>query len=205
MIENLQKLPVEIVERFLETRDAKATGVPEPLAEYILQVNEATNLLRRYQSITDCAKRLQKVYPKLSISTCKSRIYDSINYFNSDCNVTSDAWNLYFADQMMKLFEVNLVAHNLREARICTEKARAYRIEASANAVNPDRIRFKPQIVSADMQLDRMGIKRKGILGAYKQAVDIISQRDISQKDKDRLKSEIQMELGVEDIDYEGS
>ncbi len=205
MIEHLQKLPPEIVERFLETRDAKRTGIAPVLADYILQVNEASNLFRRYRSVTECARRLQKSYPALSISTCKSRIYDSINYFNSDCTVTSDAWNLYFADQMMKLSEVNLVAHDLKEARVCFEKARAYRIAASANAINPDRVKFKPQIVSADMELQRMGIKRKGILEAYSQGLKIINDRDVSQNDKDRLKKELSVELGISDIEHENS
>lgn len=203
MIEHLQKLPVEVVERFLEIRDAKKTGIPQELADYILQVNEASNLHRRYQSITECAKRLQKVYPKISIATCKSRIYDAINYFNSDCSVTSEAWNNYFADQMMKLAEVNLVAHEMREVRVCFEKARAYRIAASANAINPDRIRFRPQIVSADMELSRMGIKKKGLLDAYRKAVKLIENRDISLSDKERLKTELETELGITEADYE--
>ncbi|HOG05705.1 MAG TPA: hypothetical protein PK978_05660 [Paludibacter sp.] len=203
MIEHLQKLPVEIVERFLELRDAKKTGIPQELADYILQVNEAANLNRRYQSIIECAKRLQKVYPTLSISTCKSRIYDAINYFNSDSSVTSEAWNNYFADQMMKLAEVNLVAHELREVRICFEKARAYRIAASANAINPDRVKFKPQIVSADMELERMGIKKKGLLDAYRKALALIDSRDISMSDKERLKDEVEKELGITEVDYE--
>jgi hypothetical protein len=203
MIEHLQKLPIDVVERFLEVRDAKVMGIPPALADYILQVNEAANLHRRYQSITECARKLQKHYPELSIATCKKRIYDAINYFNSDCTVTSEAWNLYFADQMMKLMEVNLVAHDLREARICMEKARAYRIEASANVINPDRIKFKPQIVSAEMELERMGIKKKGLLDAYRKALKIIDSRDISQTDKDRLKREVETELGLSDVDYE--
>lgn len=204
MIEHLQKLPTEIVERFLENRNAQKCGIPAPLADYILQVNEATNLFRKYQSITECAKYLQKAYPTLSISTCKSRIYDSINYFNSDCSVTSGAWNLYYADQMMKLSEVNLVAHNLKEARVCFERARQYRIAASANTVDPNRLKFKPQIVSADMELERMGIKKKGLLTAYKKSVAIINSRDIPSEDKERMMRELQHELNVEEVEYEG-
>jgi hypothetical protein len=203
MIEHLQKLPVDVLERFLEVRDAKSMGIPPALADYILQVNEASNLHRRYHSITECARKLQKQYPELSIATCKKRIYDAINYFNSDCTVTSEAWNLYYADQFEKLKEVNLVAHDLREARICMERARAYRIEASANIINPDRIKFKPQIVSAEMELERMGIKKKGLLEAYRKALKIIDSRDISQNDKNRLKTEVETELGITDTDYE--
>jgi hypothetical protein len=205
MIEHLKRLPVDVVERFLEIREIPKSGIPKELAEYILQVNEASNLLSRYQSITECARALQKTYKTLSISTCKARIYDSINYFNSDCSVTSEAWNLYFADQMMKLAEVNLVAHELGEVRVCFERARSYRIAASANAIDPDRLKFKPQIVSADMQLERMGIKKNGLLSAYDKALKLIDDRDISSTDKDRLKKEVSRELNVSDVDYEDS
>ena len=200
MIEHLQKLPIEVVERFLEVRDAKKTGIPPALADYILQVNEASNLFRRYAPVSDCAKRLQKSYTHLSISACKTRIYDAINYFNSDCSVTSEAWNLYYADQMMKLWEVDMVAHDFKEARTCLERARDYRIAASANTINPDRIKFKPQIVSADMQLERMGVSKKGVLSAYEQALSLIESFDISGNDKGRLKGEVEMELNITDI-----
>jgi len=202
MIQHLQRLPTEVVERFLEVRDAKKVGIPPALAEYILQVNEASNLLRRNPSITECARVLQKSYPILSISTCKARIYDAINYFNADCSVTSEAWNMFHADTAMRLMEVALVAHNFTEARKNNEDALAWRLKASANAINPDRIKFKPQIVSADMELERMGIKKKGILIAYERGKNIIAARDISSNDKERLKGELTRELGIEDADF---
>ncbi len=203
MIEHLQKLSPEIVERFLEFRDAKALGIPNALADYILQINEASNLHRTTHSITECAKKLQQSYPELSIHTCKSRIYDALNYLNSDCNVTSEAWLLYYADMLMKLFEVNLVAHNLREARNCLLRSCEYRIKASANAIDPDRIKFKPQIVSPDIELERMGVKRSGILNAYRKALNIISKQDATDSEKQRQVDEVVRELNIKDADYE--
>jgi len=203
MIEHLQKLAPEIVERFLEIRDPEQLGIPQKLADYILQINEASNLHRSNHSITECAKKLQKSYPELSIHTCKSRIYDAINYLNSDCSVTSEAWYLHYADMLMKLFEVNLVAHNFREARTCLLKSCEYRIKASANAVDPDRIKFKPQIISPDLELERMGVKRSGILGAYKKAMTIISNQDATDKEKQRQVDEVIRELNIKDVGYE--
>ncbi len=203
MIEHLQKLSPEIVEKFLEFRDAKAVGIPHALAEYILQINEASNLHRTTHSITECAKKLQLSYPELSIHTCKSRIYDALNYLNSDCNVTSEAWLIYYADMLMKLFEVNLVAHNLREARNCLLRSCEYRIRASANAIDPDRIKFKPQIVSPDIELERMGVKRSGILNAYRKALSIISKQDTTDSEKQRQVDEVVRELNIKDVDYE--
>jgi len=205
MIEHLRKLPVEMVERFLDTRDFKTVGIPEPLANYILQINEASNLLKRYQSITECAKQLQRVYRVLSIATCKDRIYDAINYLNADCSVTSEAWNLFYADKAMRLFEVDLIAHNFKEARQCLEDARSWNLLASGNAVNPDRIKFKPQIVSADMKLLRMGIEKQGLLPAYEKAMKLINDFDISSTDKDRLRTEVSQELDIEGEDYENT
>ncbi|MDR1340728.1 MAG: hypothetical protein LBK58_11850 [Prevotellaceae bacterium] len=201
MIENMRKLPAGIIERFLETRDAKKLGVPPKLAEYILQINEASNLHRRIHSIADCAVRLQKSYPELSISTCKSRIYDAINYLNSDCTVTTEAWNLFYADQMTKLMEVNLVAQNLKEARICMELARKYRIEASANAVNPDLLKFKHQFVTPDINIERMGVQKQGLLPAYRNALKIIDVLEIPDAEKDRLIREVENETNISSTD----
>ena len=203
MIEHLQKLPPETVEQFLASRDAESLGIPQKLADYILQINEASNLNKKYHSISECAKKLKQSFPELSIHTCKSRVYDAINYLNEDCTVTSEAWYLHYADMFMKLFEVNLVGHNFREARTCLQKSCEYRIKASTNAIDPERIKFKYQIVSSDMELDRMGVKKQGILGAYKKALSIIDSTDATDKEKQRMIDEVERELNITDIPHE--
>lgn len=203
MLEHLQRLPVEVVERFLEVRDAKALGIPEKLAEYIIHLNEAYNLSRKYRSVSDCAMQLRRKYPELTLPTAKSRVYDAINFFNLDCSVTAPAWDNYFADKMMDLADVNLVAHNFSEVRRCFELAHKYRSRAAANIISPERTRFKPQIVSADMKLDRMGLKENGILEAWRKGKAIIESRDIPLKSKDDLTNDLRRELGITDADYE--
>jgi len=203
MLEHIQRLPIEVIQAFLKNRDAKATGVPPALAEYILQINDAYNLNKRYRAISDCANQLRLKYPELSLPTCKSRVYDAISFFNADCGVTADVWDNYFADRMAKLFEVNLIAQDRKEARICSERERDYRLAASASRVDPRLTQFKHQIVSADMQLKRMGITPRGILTAYKEAKKIIQSRDISQTEQQRLVKEVARELNIEDVDHE--
>jgi len=203
MIEHLQKLPPETVEQFLASRDPEPLGIPPKLAEYILQINEASNLNKKYHSISECAKQLKESYPELSIHTCKSRIYDAINYLNDDCTVTSEAWYLYYADMFMKLFEVCLIARNFQEANRCLQKSCECRIKASANAIDPERIKFKHQIVSADMELDRMGVKKQGILGAYKKALSIIDDIDATDLEKKRIIDEVERELNITDVPHE--
>lgn len=192
-----------MVKKFLDTREAGPLGIPPKLAAYILQLNEASNLHRRHHSITVCAKKLQESYPKLSISACTSRIYDAINYLNNECSVTSEAWMLYYADMLMKLFEVNLTAQNFREARVCLVKSCEYRINASAHAIDPDRIRFKPQIVSPDVELQRMGIKPGGLFASYKKALSLIGSLDTNETEKQRLIREVEKELNITDIPHE--
>jgi len=203
MINHLQKLAPETVEQFLRFRDPEKFGIPGNLADYILQINEASNLNKRYHSISECAIKLQNSFPELSIHSCKKRIYDAINYLNQDCSVTSEAWYLFYADMFMKLFEVNLVGHEFREARICAQKACEYRIRASASAIDPDRIKFKHQIVSADMELDRMGVKKQGILNAYKKALSIIDNIDATDSEKQRIINEVERELNITDAEHE--
>lgn len=187
MLEHIQRLPIEVIQAFLKNRNAKACGVPPALAEYILQINDAYNLNKRYRAISDCANQLRLKYPELSLPTCKSRVYDAISFFNADCGVTADAWDNYFADRMAKLFEVNLIAQDRKEARMCTILEREYRLAASQNRVDPRLIQFKPQIVSADMQLDRMGVTPKGVLAAWEKAKAIIQSREIAPHEKKRI------------------
>ena len=203
MIEHLKKLSSEEVELFLSTRNPEPLGIPEKLAEYILQINEAADLLREHKYISECARKLQESYPKLSIPTCKSRVYDAIQYFNHSSSVTATEWNSYFADQMMELYQKNMEARDFREARLCMEKSLEYYLSASANSIDPERIRFKPQIVSADMELERMGVKKQGILSAYKKALSIIDQIDATDLEKNRIIDEVERELNITDIPHE--
>ncbi|MDR3260212.1 MAG: hypothetical protein LBT78_00075 [Tannerella sp.] len=203
MLEHLHKLPPESVKIFLETRNAESLNIPNELAFYILQVNDASTLLDEHKSVTSCARELQNKWPELSVHTCRKRIYDAINYFNADCTVTAEAWNLYFAEVMMELAGVNRNAGDYNEERLCYERAREYRLAACSSAIDPDRIRFKPQLVSPDIELERMGVKKQGILGAYKKALAIIDSVDVTDAEKQRLITEVETELGIKSTNYE--
>jgi len=73
MIEHLQKLPPKTVEQFLSSRDAEALGIPPKLAEYILQLNEAANLLREHKYISECALKLKESYIDNTDATDKDK------------------------------------------------------------------------------------------------------------------------------------
>lgn len=203
MLENLRRLPIEVLERFLEIRDAKKCGIPLELANYILQINEAHNLHRRYRSITTCANVLRKKcvengWKNLSIPTCKSRIFDAITFFTSDCTVTSAAWDHYYADELENLKDVALVARDLGMVYKCTIKAREFRKAASANIVDPNRQRFRYQLVTPDLTMARMGVRDSvGLLKAYEEGLQIIATREASQTDKDRLEKDLSLSLGI--------
>lgn len=205
MIDQVNKLPVQLVQSFLQDRDAKKHGIPEVVALYIIELNDATLIHKQQGSITDAARELQIKHPSLSLSTCKQRIYDSIKYLHSENNITADEWNLYFADEMMRLRTLNIIKRDFKEARLNMEKAREYRIAASENIINPDRVKFKPQIVSPDVELERMGIKSEGLLSDYKKLMKIINSRDLPAEEKGRLKSEVERELNIEDTEYESA
>lgn len=203
MLTALQNLNPGILESYLNTRDAEKSGVPKALAVYIDQINFASNLIKKYPSVLSCAKKLRLEFPELSISTCRSRVNDAINFLNTDCTVTAESWNMYFADEMMKLRDVALVAHKFGEARKCMENAHRYRISAAAATINPEATKFKPQIVSPDLKIERMGLDNGGLLKAHNKAMDIISKLDCSEAEKDRLRKEVESECNIQDVDYE--
>lgn len=200
MLEHVQRLPIEVVHTFLIKRDAVACGIKEGLANYILQINDAYNLYKRYRGISDCAEQLRLKYTELSLPTCKNRVNDAIMFFNADCDVTTDAWYNTFADRMAKLFEVNLVARDMKEARMCLERELDWRIKASQHRVDPRRTQFKHILIDPNVKLERMiDTSPQGLLSAWEEIEDIISEREISQSEKNRLRKEAGREL---DIDY---
>lgn len=206
MIEHLKKLSPEDVEQFLSTRNPEPLDIHPKLAEYILQLNEAANLLREHKYISDCAEKLKQSYPVLSLSTCKNRIYDAIKYFNNPSNVIADEWNVFFADEMLRLSKLNEDAGDLKEARLAMEKAREYYMDASSKSVHPDRTRFKPQIVSPDIVLERMFIKgdEKDIYEILNKAYSYIDNFDINDTEKQRLFKEVDREIKPPiDIEHE--
>lgn len=204
MLEHLQRLPVERIENFLSHRNAKKAGIPEALANYIIELNDAYNLNKKYRSVSECSKQMRIKYPYLSISTCKSRIYDAINFFNADCSVTASAWNNYFADRMELLADVCLTAHKFEQVDRCWTKAREWRIEASANVINPELTRYKPILASADLNIKRMtGSMPNGLLGAWEEIQSIVSKIDTSPTERERLLEEAKRELNIEDTEYE--
>ena len=203
MIAQLKKLSPETVEMYLETRDGESLGINKKLAAYILQIDAATKLHRKHHSISECAKHLQAMYPDLSIHTCKSRIYDSINYLNDACTVTGAAWYLYHADMYMKLFDVNLTGHSFREARTCLQHALDCRVKASSGAVDPERTRFKHQIVSPDITNERMRIERKGLLESYREALTLVKNVDANDVELKRLMDEVKAEFNIIDTAHE--
>lgn len=205
MLEHLQRLPIEVVQSFLEKKDAESAGIKLALANYILQINDAYNLNRTYRNVSECARRLRLLHPELeSLPAAKSRVYDAIEFFNANCTVTAPAWNSYYADVMKNLADVNLKALDLKEARRCFEKAREYDLAASANRIDPRRVQFKHQIVSPDVHLPRMGVTPVGILRAWEEAKKIIVSRDISQSEQKRLMTEAGRELDtLKYTDYE--
>lgn len=203
MIDKLQKIPPTVVEQFLADRNPAKYGIPKAVADYIIELNDATNIHKKYGAITEASRRLHELHPALSLSLCKQRIYDSINYLHSDMSVTASAWNMYFADEMFKLRDLNILKRDFKEARLNLERAREYRIAASKNIVDPNRVKFKPQIVSPDVELDRMGIKSGGLLKAWTRLNKIINDRDISEPEKERLRKEMGTELNIHTVDYE--
>lgn len=201
LISQLRLLPTPVVQSFLKSKNAVKCGLSEELGDYILEINDSAQLLKEHPNLSDCAKELMVLHPEMSLTSARRRVSESIAYFNTACDVTAEVWNLYFADEMMTLYKEAMKDKNVKEARLCLERAREYRIAAAAQSVNPDLIKYKEQLVSPDVELDRMGIRRENIITSYKRALEIIDSRDISSADKERLKRELEVELNIEDAD----
>lgn len=198
---DISRIDRDIVNQFLVTRDRAACGLDPDVADYILEINDAHTLFRRYPSIFRAAKALIEMpeHQGLSLSAARTRIADAINYFHSDVSMTADGWYMFYADRFEELATVAREAHDFKTAMNLSAKALDCRIKSAINNINPDAIRFKPQIVSADMEMDRMGIKKQGLIESWNSICDMVDKRELTPQDRQRLKREAARELGIDD------
>lgn len=202
MIElNIHNLDRDLVERFLETKNAEACGIDPAMAAYIIEVNDAHKLFWKYPSMYRASRKLMEMHPNLQLRTATRRVSDAISFFHSDCTVTADEWQLFYADKCEELANVALEAGEIKTAQSLISQAHDYRIACSANRVNPDLIKFRPQLISPDLQLDRMGVKKVGLLKAWETIQEVIESRDLSPEDKERLRYDASRELGIKNVE----
>lgn len=203
----LEALHPDIVQHYLKTG---YTGViPPEVQVYIDRLDKVPELLRRFPSISKCARELLDKYPddKISFHRARQLIYDAINYFHLNNTVRNEAWDHYYADRFEELARIAAVDKDIPEARRLMEKAHDLRTRRDENTIDPDKLRPMIQVISPQVTPEMLGIKNKDlktIWSTKKQLYDesmafVDSLKDVPDSNRELIRTEIRQNLNMDD------
>lgn len=199
-LSDLEKLPSEIVQDFRKTGISE--GIPAHIQSYILQLDRSVEIYRYESNISRASRKLMEDFPNLSFTIARTRMYDAINYFHLNNSVKNEAWDQVYADRLDDAAKVALKLQNIAEYRRCILKAHELRTKRDENAIDPEDLKIKDQVISPDISPERLGLKKHSLKDLWVESAEIIEELDIDEKEKEELKREASKAIG---INYEGT
>ncbi len=204
-IEQIRNLDPKTLNVIVSTKGEKIGDATPELAEKVLQLTRAYEIFTGPDSdgtIMGAAQQLQKEFPSISIATARRRISESISLIHAEMGNTPDVWLEFYADKMDKLGHLCEKNGELEAARRSYEIACEYRTKAAAGRVDPERTKYRRMLVSPDVQAARLGLD-SGMRELLARSKQLIEQSGLSAKDKERVISELELETGIVDVEYE--
>lgn len=200
-LDTLQQLPPEVIQDFRET--GKSVAISPEMQQYIRELNTALEISRFTFSVTRAAQQIVLRHPGMSQSTAKSRFYDALNFFNVDCNVTEEAWNVKYADWYDEFADHCMLAQKFDTSLRAKALAQATRQKVNTG-FKPSDFQAPVLIVSNTLTPEDFGYDSKNlhqIATKYKdgQYETFIDKLDIPDEDKKRLKRD----AGIDYADFE--
>lgn len=204
-ISQIEDLHPDLIAAFLATGQSDA--VPKDLQLFLQQLMWAMEIFEHERSITRCASKLrQRVAAEQQVRieqrTAIARIYEALNFFHVDQNVSIKIWEAVYADQFEKIAMLAAASGDLKTQCKSTERALECRRRA-AEIADSDRSLGVYQLISPDVTPDLLGyqaqdmkmIARKNREGAY----TIIQGLPVEKEDKRRL----MLDAGIDISSYE--
>lgn len=194
VLERLDKIHPDMISGFLTT--GKCNGIPEDVQKFLKQIQWAAEIYEYEPNITRASKKLRlriNAEQKLALDerTCKERIYQAINYFNVDNNISEKVWENHYADKLESMAQLCAAKGDMKTMAACIERASEHRIRAAqiAEAATNLGITFiiDPNLRPEDMGLESKSLKeiaRKHNEGFYIQLIDGLP---IDKREKKRL------------------
>ena len=205
-IEQIRNLDPKTVSTIVQTKGQQLGNASPEMAEYILQLTRAYEIFTGSESdgtIMGAAQKLQNEFPQISIRTARRRVSESISYVHSQMDNCPEEWLEFYADKMDHLANMCEKNGELEAARRSYEIACEYRTKAAEGRVDPERTKYRRMLVSPDVQAARLGLGGTGIRELLARGKQLIEESGLSNKDKERVLQELELETGIEDIDYE--
>jgi hypothetical protein len=206
MLAILEKIDPEIIDHFRTTGQSAAMDVS--VQKYIRQLDRAAELYATFGNITRCAKALQKHFhsDKLAFNTARARVYDAIEHFHINANVSTAAWDQYYADRFEDMAKLAIASDDLQTAEKCYTHAHRLRTRNQTNDIDPKLLQPPIMIFSTDISAEALGFEKKSMKdiarkyeeGKYTQLIDKLP---ITDEDRQRLYRDAGLITDAEIID----
>lgn len=195
-IDDIMELHPDLISGFLAT--GKSDAIPMELQLFLQQLQWAIEIFEHERSIHRCALELVKrvaaqQHVRMEERTAKARIYEALNFFHVDQNVSVKMWEAIYADQFEKIAQYAALKGDLKSQVKATEHALECRRRA-IEAADSDRTlgitilygsEVTPELLGYENQ-DLKMIARKDREGAY----TVIKSLPIEVSEKKRLLTE---------------
>ena len=203
MIYKLENIDEKALSEYRATGESQI--LDNPTKNYIDEVGYAAQLIHRSsKSIIAIAKNILQMFPSngLTLASAKNRVYDAINYFHLNNNVKNEAWDNYFAlEHFPKLIELALTQKNTELAFKIMIKQHEILTRHDEDLYDPLELIMKPQIISPELGLDRIGTVEMDLRKLYEKTRNLVGKFEISEDEKKRILTETANELNIQDAD----
>ncbi len=194
LTDKLDKLHPDLIATFLAT--GKCDGIPEEVQLFLKQIQWAAEIYEYERNISRAAKTLRKriiamQHVKIDVRTCRARIYEAINYFSIDNNVSSKVWEDSYADKFEDLAKLCAAKGDYKTQKDCYNQALECRRRASqiAEASTDMGVVF---LFSKDLTAEQLGYTSenlKKIASKYNEGfyLNMINSLPVDKDEKKRL------------------
>lgn len=190
-LEKLNQFAPEIIRDFRKTH--KSSALPAEMQQFIIEIETVLEIREdiKTDNISRIAKELNKRFPQMHFDTARSRVYNSINFFHVNSNVSNKAWDSLYADKYEDLAKVSLAKGNEITAKLCYDKAYELRTRSESGFTSED---FKKPIfiITNRLVAEEIGFGKKNLKEIARKAQDgqyisLIKGLEISKEDKETL------------------
>ncbi|MCD6345993.1 MAG: hypothetical protein J7L96_01095 [Bacteroidales bacterium] len=188
-LQKLEALPPEIISEFRKTH--KSEAIPLKLQELILDMEAVVEIREtdKFDNISRIARELRKRRPQLGWKTALLRVYDALNFFHVNENVSNDVWDKIYTDKMEDLAKLAIAKGKEEVAYKAFLKAHEYRTKAESR-IRPEDLKSPVFIISPTIKPEDLGyekasmmeISRKANEGKYIKMIDSLPISEIEKK-----------------------
>lgn len=164
-IESLETIHPDLISNFLTT--GKGDGIPEDIRLFLKQLQYAAEIYETERNIKRAARMLRiriNTLQGVQISerACMARIYEAINYFCVDNNVSIKVWESDFANKYEDLAKLCLANNDYKGAKSCFDAAIECRRRASEIA-EADRDLGITFLISSEITPELLGLESQNL------------------------------------------